>query len=244
MIKTTLSDRTKIAQDVVDLGFTVEEPRGFQFRAGQFVTLAVGQDEAGQPVRRSYSIASVPAAGRAPSTHGVAPRLRFLIKVIPGGPGSDFFTELPLGAPVAMTGPHGFFTLDPQHPGDVVFAATGTGLAPVLPMLAELIDRNEPGRRLLFWGVRHRSDLFLMDEVQALCRDARADLQVFLSRPDPQWTGPSGHICGPLLDLVPTLNAPTFYLVGNGAMIRELKQGLVKLGLDRKKQIRTEAFFD
>ena len=37
---------------------------------------------------------------------------------------------------------------------------------------------------------------------------------------------------------------PTFYLVGNGAMIRELKTELVQRGVDRKAQIRNEAFFD
>src|SRR5438067_2040360 len=83
---------------------------------------AVGAGAEGQHLRRSYSIASM-------SDHGES--LRFLIRVIPGGVASDFFLHLPLGSTVEMTGPHGFFVLAPQHPGDVVFAATGTGLAPV-----------------------------------------------------------------------------------------------------------------
>ena len=40
------------------------------------------------------------------------------------------------------------------------------------------------------------------------------------------------------------LRAPTFYLVGNGAMITELKRELIARGVNRKLQIRTEAFFD
>ena len=69
---------------------------------------------------------------------------------------------LPLGAAIAMTGPHGFFVLDAAHTGDVVFGATGTGIAAVMPMLGEL-GRTPPGaghRRMIFWGVRHESDLF------------------------------------------------------------------------------------
>jgi hypothetical protein len=34
-----------------------------------------------------------------------------------------------------------------------------------------------------------------------------------------------------------------FYLVGNGAMVAELRASLVEQGVDRKLQIRTEAFF-
>jgi hypothetical protein len=48
----------------------------------------------------------------------------------------------------------------------------------------------------------------------------------------------------PVLELLPSLARPTFYLVGNGAMITELKRELQARGVDRKKQIRTEAFFD
>jgi hypothetical protein len=40
------------------------------------------------------------------------------------------------------------------------------------------------------------------------------------------------------------LASPTYYLVGNGAMISELKSALVAAGVERRKQIRTEAFFD
>ena len=42
---------------------------------------------------------------------------------------------------------------------------------------------------------------------------------------------------------VPALDRPVFYLVGNGAMIKELKAELQARGVDRKRQIRNEAFF-
>ena len=47
-----------------------------------------------------------------------------------------------------------------------------------------------------------------------------------------------------MLDALPSLTNPTFYIVGNGAMIAELKRSLIAQGIDRKKHIRTEAFFD
>jgi ferredoxin-NADP reductase len=151
---------------------------------------------------------------------------------------------MPLGTDVPMTGPHGFFVLSAQHPGDVVFGATGTGVAPVLPMLRELEGRNEPGRRLLYWGLRQESDLFVVPEVEAMCQATATELFVHLSRPGEAWTGLRGRITTPILDALPGLAKPTFYLVGNGHMISELKSKLVAAGVDRKKQIRTEAFFD
>ncbi|HXI57538.1 MAG TPA: hypothetical protein VNO55_15835, partial [Polyangia bacterium] len=65
-----------------------------------------------------------------------------------------------------------------------------------------------------------------------------------LTAPPPDWTGSRGRITPAVVDRLPMLVAPTFYLVGNGAMIDELKRELVSKGVDRKKQIRTEAFFD
>jgi CDP-4-dehydro-6-deoxyglucose reductase len=224
-----------VATDVADLVFEVVNPPKLEFQAGQFVTLTVGKDPSGQTLRRSYSIASMSHEGNV---------LRFLIRVIPGGVASDFFIHLPVGSDVEMTGPHGFFVLAAHHPGDVVFAATGTGLAPVLPMLGELIKREEPGRRLVYWGLREESDLFVPAEIEQLCTAAGAKLFTYLSRPSAEWSGLRGRITPAVLEEVPALSAPTFYLVGNGAMISEVKTGLVAAGIDRRKQIRTEAFFD
>jgi CDP-4-dehydro-6-deoxyglucose reductase len=234
IISTRLASRTIVADDVVDVSFDVAGAP-LHFQAGQFVTLTVGKDAEGENLRRSYSIASLSDRGE---------RLRFLIRVIPGGVASDFFVNLPIGSEVEMTGPHGFFVLNPHHPGDVVFAATGTGLAPVLPMLHELMGRQESGRRYVYWGLRQESDLFVPDEVMSQCQAARATLLTYLSRPGHAWTGRHGRISQPVLDQQPELSSPTYYLVGNGAMIAEVKAGLVAAGVDRRKQIRTEAFFD
>jgi CDP-4-dehydro-6-deoxyglucose reductase len=234
-ITTRLRSRSAVAADVHDLWFDVLEPSRVVFKAGQFVTLPVGTDAQGQSLRRSYSIASMSDRGE---------ELRFIIRDIPGGVATQYFLAMALRTEVPMTGPHGFFVLSPQHPGDVIFGATGTGVAPVLPMLEELRQRGEPGRRQLHWGLRQEGDLFLVPEVEALCRASDTELQIHLSRPSDAWKGLRGRITAPILDALPRLATPTFYLVGNGHMISELKAKLVAAGVDRKKYIRTEAFFD
>ena len=237
---TELESRTIIAPGIADLTFRMITPPSLSFRAGQFLSIAVEgtSAETTSPSRRSYSIASQSNAGD---------HLRFIIRVIPTGAASDLLMSLAVGASMRMTGPHGFFVLDATHAGDVVFGATGTGVAAVMPMLGELSRRADTGRRYLFWGVRHQSDLFAHDEIARLCERSGTELRVHLSAPDDSWTGGRGRITRAILDTLdtpPHLEAPTFYLVGNGAMITELKHELVAKGINRKKQIRTEAFFD
>jgi ferredoxin-NADP reductase len=238
----TLASRTVIAPGIADITLAMQSPSSLKFRAGQFVSIGVVPGQAatapapsGGSVRRSYSIAS-------PSSQG--DQLRFIIRVIPEGAASEFLMRLPMGAEVRMTGPYGFFVLDADHAGDIVFGATGTGVAAVMPMLSELVRRPARGRRLLYWGVRHQDDFFARSEIEALCREAGCDLILFVSGPSPEWTGARGRITPAILDELPRLASPTFYLVGNGAMISELKRELVARGINRKKQIRTEAFFD
>jgi ferredoxin-NADP reductase len=212
----------------------VDEAEPLKFRPGQFISVRVGEDGDGNHVLRSYSIASSPGAHE----------LSLILKLIQGGPGSEFFKQLQIGQRVQFTGPMGFFVLDLQHTGDVVFGITGVGITPILPMLEELARRDEKGRIVLFWGNRHAADLFWLDELADLQRRCpRLRVEIFLSGDAPSWSGRRGRITQAVLDELPTFDKPVFYLVGNGAMIRELKALLIEHGVDRKRQIRNEAFF-
>jgi CDP-4-dehydro-6-deoxyglucose reductase, E3 len=236
-----LVSRETIAAGIAELSFALRSPPRLEFKAGQFVSMSIPSTTPGaEPApRRSYSIASQSDAGHL---------LRFIIRVIPEGKASEFLMTLPLGTVVDMTGPHGFFVLEPSHPGDVLFAATGTGISAVMPMLGELARRRERGgearRCIVMWGARQEADLFARAEIQALASGADAELSIYLTAPGEGWQGDRGRITQALLDRLPDLVAPTFYLVGNGAMITEVKRELIARGVNRKAQIRTEAFFD
>lgn len=211
-----------------------DEPE-LRFRPGQFVSIEVGRDADDQPVLRSYSLASGPEHRDA---------LRLVVRLVPGGKGSAFFAALELGDRVRFTGPMGFFVNELSHGGDVIYAATGTGMAPMLPMIEETLCRRESGRVLLFWGLRREIDCFWQDELAALTtRHARFAAQIFLSQPQ-GFSRLRGRIVGPIVESLPSLREPTFYLCGNGQMIEELKTQLQARGVSRKRQIRTEAFFE
>ena len=94
----------------------------------------------------------------------------------------------------------------------------------------------------LLWGMRDEEELYFEDRLAAVARP-RLQVTLCLSRPSPEWGGARGHINGHLLTALPKLEKPVFYLVGNGAMVRELKDGLIAAGVDRKRHIRTEIFY-
>ncbi len=235
-IEAILASKERIASGVLDLRFTINSPTRLAFQAGQFVTLNVPGQDAAASMRRSYSIASPTFRGE---------QVRLIARQITGGHASEYFTRLSPGDQVSMAGPFGGFTLGESHPGDLVFGTTGTGIATIMPMLEELARTPEraPGKRIVHWGLRRAEDIFARDEIEDLCQRAGAELCIHLSSAGPGWEGRHGRINGSVLALVPGLCAPVFYLVGNGAMVAEMRSSLVEQGVDRKRQIRTEAFF-
>jgi ferredoxin-NADP reductase len=222
-----------IAPSVLELHLRCVDPVALPYQAGQFVSVRV--DATGN-VRRSYSVASHPRLE-------AGARFDLLVKLVPDGVGSRFFAGLLAGDPVSFTGPLGFFVPDAHHPGDVVFAVTGAGIAAALPMLEEILARpDERGRVVLFWGLRHESELYWLERLERLA-GPRFTTQVSLSAPSPAWRGLRGRITGHVLTAATTARAPIFYVVGNGDMIRDVRDGLLGLGIDRKKQFRNEVFY-
>lgn len=226
---------TTLARGVVEWIFRMAPPEPLAFRPGQFISVRVGEDAEGAAILRSYSLASSPGQRE----------LALILKLVEGGAASAWFSRLRVGDRIRFTGPMGFFVLDLQHTGDVVFGVTGVGMTPVLPMLDELLARRETGRVRVYWGNRAHEDLFWQAELEARKRaHPRLELRQFLSGDAPPgWQGERGRITPAMHAELAELTSPIFYLVGNGQMIRDVKAGLIERGVDRKKQIRNEAFF-
>jgi CDP-4-dehydro-6-deoxyglucose reductase len=225
-----------IAPEVLELHLRAVDPVALVYKPGQFVSVRV---DASGSLRRSYSIASHPRLE-------AGARLELLVKLVEGGVGSRFFAGLRVGDPVCFTGPLGFFVPDAHHAGDAVFAVTGAGIAAALPMIDEILSRaDERGRVRLFWGLRHERDLYWMERLAHLAgapgARGRLERHVSLSAPSPAWRGLAGRITGHVLATADATSI--YYVVGNGDMIRDVRDGLVAAGVDRKKQIRTEVFY-
>jgi CDP-4-dehydro-6-deoxyglucose reductase len=224
----------EVAPDVLVLTSECATPPELTWRAGQFISIRCGAASDKNPERRSYSISSSPTRGGS---------FELLVKLLPGGVGSDLFRGLAPDGELYFTGPMGFFVCELAHVGDAIFCATGTGIAAALPMIHDALARpGETGRVHLYWGMRAERELYWLDRLDAI-RHPRFQATVCLSRPEGPWPGVRGRINGHVLAALPELARPVFYLVGNGDMVRDLKAGLIAAGVDRKRQIRQEIFY-
>jgi NAD(P)H-flavin reductase len=220
-----------LTHDVRELELTLLEPAAIQFAPGQFVSFDIEQQ--GQlPVTRAYSIASPPGRPHA---------IDLLLNRVPGGIGSEYLFALRAGDTTRFKGPVGSFTLR-DGTRDLLFVATGTGIAPFRSMLWSLAEGRSPRMVALLWGLRQERDLYYQDELQRLSSQLpRFSYTTTLSQPTGDWRGAVGRV-SPLVEArVDRVANLEVFLCGNGAMIRDVREILRKKGLC---PIHTEEYYD
>ena len=226
----------ELTEDAVALTFEVPDDlrEEFAFVHGQHLNIRGGDD-----VRRSYSICTPPSTGI----------LRIGVKKLPGGAFSEGVVDrLRVGDELEVMTPAGRFTteLDPTTRRRYVAVAAGSGITPVLSIVAALLE-GEPGSNvtLLYANRTSRSVMFL-DEVHDL-KDRFTDrFQIVhvLSREAQDVELLSGRLdaerFGRILDaLVPTAGVDDWFLCGPQQMVEELRGVLTDRGVTR---VHTELF--
>jgi NAD(P)H-flavin reductase len=221
-----------LTHDVREIELTLEEPDEIRFAAGQFVSFEIERPEFPFPATRPYSIASAPA-----SRHVIG----LLLNHVPGGPGSEYLFGLREGDVTTFRGPAGSFTLrDSQR--DLLFVATGTGIAPIRSMLWSLADTSSPRAVALYWGLRSERDLYYQDELAELARHMpRFSFTTTLSRPAGVWHGAVGRVSPLIAQRISDVSNLDVFLCGNAAMIQEVRTIVRQLGLC---PIHTERYYD
>ncbi len=161
------------------------------FDAGQYMTIGVMVD--GRMVQRPYSVASPPAVT---STEGY----EFYIRLVQGGTFTPLLWELPVGHGMRMIGPKGRFTLLPDDGRTHIFISSGTGNAPFVAMMRQLLIDGVPRRVVFLNGVSYADELGYRDLVERWERTAEYPVTYIptVSRPnDPAnagWTGRTGRV--------------------------------------------------
>jgi len=216
---------------VKELIFERVDGRPFIFEAGQWVSLQLPLvDERQRPVRRSYSVASVP---------GGSPRFELVVTKVDGGVGSSWLHEASEGVALEVKGPQGLFRLGAPTPS--LFMATGTGIAPIRGMLHQALARGGAAPLWVLFGARTLADALYREELEGLAKaHARLRLELTLSRPDDAWTGRRGYVQGHVAELWSALSAfepaPHAYVCGVKKMLADVREVLrVKLGVDRQR---------
>lgn len=206
------------------LGLTLKLPRGndFAYLPGQYLDVLL--EDGG---RRSFSIANAPNGET----------LELHIRVTPGGRFANWVArEMPERAILRVEAPLGAFYLRQDSDRPIVMIAGGTGLAPLLAMLQQVLPSTTRPIRL-YRGVRSRRDLYLdslLDEWAGQYAD-RFRYTPVLSEPDPDWTGACGFVHEAVLREEPALADADVYLSGPPAMVRAGKDAFPARGLPAER---------
>jgi ferredoxin-NADP reductase len=218
----------------VHISFRVIDDQPFTFNPGQFI--GIRANVPGFGVRKTpYCIISPPTGDRT---------FRLLIRLVPEGPLSYYLGRLKVGDVISFRGPTGRSMIPKEPDSQLMLLATGVGVGPFLSLAHHLLPQGFGRPIRLFWGLRVQQDICLLDELDEIAR--RYDnfsYQISLSQPPQGWTGLRGRLTESVPPLLETLGGKHFYLVGNGAMIEDVRAALSDLGVS-KQLIYEEPYFN
>jgi len=206
-----------LSEDVIQVILRIPPNLSFNIIPGQYIDI-VGPNN----VKRSYSVAN----------HVVGNLIEFHIKKVINGEFSEYwFEDAKPDDLLRLKGPYGTFFLR-ESKKDIIFLATGTGIAPIQSML-ENLDKSKNIDDLniyLFWGGRKISDLYL----DFLNKYKNLNLKYIpvLSRPDSNWNGKVGYIHKILLQQNLNLKEYSVYACGLDKMISDANKLLIENGLE------------
>lgn len=216
-----ISEIKLLAPDVVQVLLRLPPTANFRFLPGQYIDV-IGPNG----IRRSYSLANSNYADKLLELH---------IRAVEGGAMSDYwFNQAKPNDLLRLNGPLGTFFLRETAGIDLIFLATGTGIAPVKAMLesmAHLSPDLRPKTVTVLWGGRKSQDLYFnVNDIPG--PHTYIPVQ---SRPSDGWSGSKGYIQDVLLDTKQDLINAAVYACGSDVMIHSAKNRLVQAGLPAKR---------
>lgn len=210
----------RLAPDIVKVVLKTPPASPMRFLPGQYVDVIV------EDVRRSYSLANALRAD------GL---LELVIKRYPGGRLSAYwFERAKPNDLIRIEGPFGTFFLREEAPINIVFLATGTGIAPVKALLEELAtdpERAARHRLNVFWG-NCAAESFCWDPVYLgldVC------LHRLLSGEDANWGGKRGYVQDAAIRQGFDPGDTVVYACGSEAMIASAYDAFTGRGLPAKR---------
>lgn len=202
------------------------------FNAGQFVMAAAPRE--GKIVKKPYSIASAPFEDE---------YVELCIKRVEGGFMSNYFHNLREGDHVQIEGPLGKFVMEHTHrSGELIFAATSTGIAPLRSMMNVLFREGARQPIHCILGIRYEREILY--EQEFLAWEARYNNFQFIptvSRPTEGWKGERGYVQEQLIQRFPDPAGTHLYACGLVNMIQGLKKTALEHGF-AKEQLHYEVW--
>lgn len=203
----------------------------FRFTPGEYTELYLPHPNAdSRGENRKFSIASSPTES-----------LLAILVTFAETNGSSFKAALRAAKPgdeVQLSETMGDFVLPKLQSIPLVFVAAGSGISPVLSMMAWIRDKQEKRPIQVIHAVSDERTLLGND----LIRSQAAQYTPIVTRPSTTWQGESGRLTAErVLQLSGEPQSKRFYLAGPETAVATLKKDLVALGIERDN-ILTDAF--
>lgn len=228
----TVSEKRNETADSVRVTLQVPQElrQEFDFLPGQHLPIQVDID--GKPVRRTYSICSVPGNGA----------LQLGIRIQPGGLFSGYVAEkLEAGDVLQVMPPFGQFhaNIDPGNRKTYLAFAAGSGITPVISIITATLEQEPLSRFLLFYGNRRQNTTMFIDDLYALKNrfPERLQLNFLFTREEQEFALFSGRIDGDktreLFRLFCNgLDPDEAFVCGPHPMTDTVRDTLIDLGMD------------
>lgn len=225
-----ITDIRRLTPEVRGVGLRLVDPASMRFTAGQFVNVEVP----GSALVRTFSMANPPSD----SGH-----IDLVIRMLPGGAFSSLLEHrLEPGDRLRLYGPFGQLKVRLSH-RSILMVAGGSGLAPILSMVADLADRHNTRPVTVFFGARSAADLYHLDRLEAV-RERMPCLEIVLALSDsvpPGWFGETGLVTDVVARRFPRLDGYDAYLCGPPAMIDSAVELITARGV-RPRNVYFDAF--
>lgn len=205
----------------------LDQQHQFSFLPGQFVMVILHNEE-GKEVRRAYSIAS------SPHEKG---HLELCVKHYQDGKLSPLLFKLRTGDTLGIEGPYGRYVLRHPLPGEIIFIAAGTGIAPIMSFIRTLICQKTTVPMTLFYGFRYPDDYLYQDELEQYSKSNPAFTLVptISTKENVAWNGKRGYV----QDLAKSMlqieqgSSVHAYLCGPPGMVESAQHMLLGLGMKK-----------
>jgi CDP-4-dehydro-6-deoxyglucose reductase, E3 len=216
----------RLSSDLMRLHLGLSEGRRIDFQAGQYVNIVLDDG-----AKRAFSFANAPQAG------GCA-EIELHVRRIAGGRfTTHVFERLQVGDEILFEGPLGRFTLRDDSTRPILFVAGATGFAPVKSLLEDAFARGVQRPMQLYWGVRRREDLYLVEQVEAWQREHPnfRFVPVLSDVPaDDPWPGRRGLVHAAMLADHPDLAGYEVYACGSVKMVERAVPDFLAHGLSEQ----------
>ena len=216
-----------VTKDVLKIIVRLPPTANFNFVSGQYVNIIKGS------LNRSYSIANM---------SGDNSKLTFYIKKYETGLMSEYwFNQAKANDLIRLEGPLGSFFFRKSTKKNIVFLATGTGIAPIKAILEQIETSKEDysdKKILLLVGARKEEDFFWIPEIKS---NIQVEYIPVLSRSNENWIGKKGYVQNILLEQKVDLTNAQIYACGSNEMIESARKLLIENSLPAN-QFYSDAF--